>query len=65
MKTSDNTLIKTAADTLDLIILRAQVDDAMTPITYDSARLQKLARARDMLVELYIDAGLIALHEPD
>ena len=47
-------LIKMAADTLDLIILRALLDSAMTRrTTVNPAHMDKLALARDMLIELH------------
>ena len=49
-------LIKMAADTLDLIILRTLVDSAMTRrVTVNPGYMDKLALARDILIDLHTE----------
>ena len=47
-------LIKMAADTLDLIILRTLLNSAMTrQVKVNPAHMDKLALARDILIDLH------------
>lgn len=49
-------LIKMAADTLDLIILRTLLDAAMTRrVTVNPSHMDKLAMARDILIDLHTE----------
>ena len=44
-------MIKLALDTIDLVILRWQVDEAMSNKTVDRQEFHRLTRARDLLAE--------------
>ena len=51
MDTRDETMIKLALDTIDLVILRWQVDEAMSNKSVDWQQYYRLTRARDCLAE--------------
>jgi transcriptional regulator GlxA family with amidase domain len=44
-------MIKLALDTIDLVILRSQVDEAMSNKPVDLQQSYRLTRARDLLAE--------------
>ena len=44
-------MIKLALDTIDLVILRWQVDEAMSNKSVDRQEYYRLTRARDLLAE--------------
>ena len=44
-------MIKLALDTIDLVILRWQVDEAMSNKPVDRQEYHRLTRARDLLAE--------------
>ena len=47
----NESLIKMALDTIDLLILRRQVDEAMSNKPVDLQQYYRLTRARDLLAE--------------
>jgi hypothetical protein len=47
----NDSLIKLALDTIDLVILRWQVDEAMSNKPVDGQQYYRLTRARDLLAE--------------
>ena len=47
----NKSMIKLALDTIELLILRWHVDDAMSNNAVDSQEYDRLTRARDLLVE--------------
>ena len=47
----NKSMIKLALDTIELVILRWQVDDAMSNNAVDRQEYDRLTRARDLLVE--------------
>ena len=51
MDTRNETMIKLALDTVDLVILRWQVDEAMSNKTFARQEYYQLLRARDLLAE--------------
>ena len=51
MDTRNETMIKLALDTVDLVILRWQVDEAMSNKSVDLQQYYRLTRARDLLAE--------------
>ena len=52
---TEHILIKMAAETVDIVILRALIDAAMTRrVRLNPARMGKLTLARDLLVELHM-----------
>ena len=48
---NENNLIKLALDTVDLVILRWQVDEAVSNKPVDRQEYNRLTRARDLLAE--------------
>jgi hypothetical protein len=51
MDTRNETMIKLALDAVDLMILRWQVDEAMSNKPLDLQQYYRLTRARDLLAE--------------
>ena len=51
MDTRNETMIKLALDTVDLVILRSQVEEAMSNKPVDLQQYYRLTRARDLLAE--------------
>ena len=51
MDTRNETMIKLALDAVDLMILRWQVDEAMSNKPVDLQQYYRLTRARDLLAE--------------
>jgi FtsZ-binding cell division protein ZapB len=51
MDTRNETMIKLALDTIDLVILRWQVDELMSDKPVDRQEYHRLTRARDLLAE--------------
>ena len=51
MDTRDETMIKLALDTIDLVILRWQVDEAMSNKSVDWQEYYRLRRVRELLAE--------------
>jgi hypothetical protein len=51
MDTRNETMIKLALDAVDLMILRWQVDEAMSNNSVDRQEYYRLTRARDLLAE--------------
>jgi len=51
MDTRNETMIKLALDAVDLMILRWQVDEAMSNKPVDRHQYHRLTRARDLLAE--------------
>ena len=49
--TRNESMIKLALDTVELVILRWQVDDAMSNNPVDRQEYYRLTRARDLLAE--------------
>jgi hypothetical protein len=49
--TRNESMIKLALDTVELVILRWQVDDAMSNKPVDRQEYYRLTRARDLLAE--------------
>ena len=47
----NESMIKLALDTIDLVILRWQVDEAMSNKAVDQQEYDRLTRARDLLAE--------------
>ena len=47
----NDSMIKLALDTIDLVILRSQVDEAKSNKPVDRQQYHRLARARDLLAE--------------
>ena len=47
----NESMIKLALDTIDLVILRSQVDEAMSNKSVDLLQYYRLTRARDLLAE--------------
>ena len=48
---NENNLIKLALDTVDLVILRWQVDEAMSSKPIDRQKYDRLTHARDLLAD--------------
>jgi len=51
-------MIKLALDTIDLVILRWQVDEAMSNKPFDRQEHHRLTRARELLAECHTTAVL-------
>jgi FtsZ-binding cell division protein ZapB len=51
MDTRNETMITLALDTIDLVILRWQVDELMSDKPVDRQEYHRLTRARDLLAE--------------
>ena len=51
MDTQNESMIKLALDTVDLVILRWQVGEAMSNKPVDLQQYYRLSRARDLLAE--------------
>ena len=47
----NESMIKLALDTIDLVILRWQVDEAMSNKSVDRQKYDRLTRARELLAE--------------
>ena len=54
----NESMIKLALDTIDLVILRSQVDEAMSNKPVDRQEYDRLTRARDLLAECNTTAVL-------
>ena len=57
MDTRSETMIQLALDTINLVILRWQVDEAMSNKPVDRQQYHRLTRARDLLAECSDDGA--------